>query len=69
MNTALKEKMVEFYNTNAFTHNYIFGFRMNGNIWMVKVTSKILPFVLMLDKQIKMSYNKDRKEERSYELC
>ena len=50
MNTALKEKMVEFYNTNAFTHNYIFGFRMNGNIWMVKVTSKILPFVLMLDK-------------------
>lgn len=50
MNTALKEKMVEFYNTNAFTHNYIFGFRMNGNIWLVKVTSEILPFVLMLDK-------------------
>lgn len=50
MNTALKEKMVEFYNTNAFTHNYIFGFRFNGNIWLVKVTSEILPFVLILDK-------------------
>ena len=42
--------MVEFYNRHAFTHNYIFGFRFNGNIWMVKVSSEILPFVLMLDK-------------------
>jgi hypothetical protein len=50
MNTALKEKMVKFYNNNAYTHNYIFGFRFNGNIWLVKVTSEILPFVLMLDK-------------------
>lgn len=50
MNIALKEKMVEFYNTHAYTHEYMFGFRFNGNIWMVKVTSQILPFVLMLDK-------------------
>lgn len=50
MNTELKAKMVEFYNTNAFTHNYIFGFRFNGNIWLVNVTSEILPFVLILDK-------------------
>ena len=50
MNTALKEKMVEFYNTNAYTHEYMFGFLFNGNIWMVKVTSQILPYVLVLDK-------------------
>jgi hypothetical protein len=50
MNIALKEKMVKFYNNNAYTHNYIFGFRFNGNIWLVKVTSEILPFILMLDK-------------------
>lgn len=49
-NVALFRKMVEFYNTNAFTHNYIFGFRFNGNIWMVKVTSEILETVLKLDK-------------------
>lgn len=50
MNTALKEKMVKFYNTHAYTHEYIFGFRFNGNIWLVKVTSEILPYALILDK-------------------
>ncbi len=50
MNTALKKKMVEFYNTNAYTHKYIFGFRFNGNIWMVKTTSENLEAVLKLDK-------------------
>lgn len=49
-NVALFRKMVEFYNTNAFTHNYIFGFRFCGNIYMVKVTSEILEAVLSLDK-------------------
>ena len=50
MNIALKVKMVEFYNRYAFTHNYIFGFRFNGNIWLVKVSSEILERVLMLDR-------------------
>lgn len=50
MNTALKEKMVEFYNTNAYTHEYMFGFRFNGNIWLVNVTSEFLPYALTLDK-------------------
>lgn len=49
-NVALFRKMVEFYNTNAFTHNYIFGFRFYGNIYMVNVTSEILETVLKLDK-------------------
>lgn len=50
MNIALKAKMVEFYNRYAFTHNYIFGFRFNGNIWLVKVSSEILERILTLDK-------------------
>lgn len=49
-NVALFRKMVEFYNANAFTHNYIFGFRFCGNIYMVNVTSEILETVLKLDK-------------------
>ena len=49
-NIALLRKMVTFYNTNAYTHQYIFGFRFNGNIWLVKVTSEILPYILILDK-------------------
>lgn len=49
-NVALFKKMVEFYNRYAFTHNYIFGFRFNGNIWLVKVSSEILETVLKLDK-------------------
>lgn len=49
-NVALMRKMVKFYNSKAFTHFYIFGFRMNGNIWMVITTSEILEAVLSLDK-------------------
>ena len=50
MNATLKNLMIEFYNTNAFTHNYIFGFRMAGNIWYVTVTAELLPELLKLDK-------------------
>lgn len=50
MNKAIFEKMVEFYNNNAATHNYIFGIIWNGNVYMVKTTSTILAHVLKLDK-------------------
>ena len=50
MNATLKNLMIEFYNTHAFTHNYIFGFRMAGNIWYVTVTAELLPELLKLDK-------------------
>jgi hypothetical protein len=49
-NITLFKKMVEFYNTKAFTHNYIFGFNYKGNVYMVKTTSKVLAYVLKLDK-------------------
>lgn len=48
-NSALFEAMVEFYNNYSFTHSYIFGFRFDGNIWMVKTNSQILPYILKLD--------------------
>lgn len=50
MNLALKAKMVEFYNSRAFTHRYIFGFRAAGNIWFVLVSAELLPELLKLDK-------------------
>ena len=50
MNATLKNMMIKFYNDNAFTHNYIFGFRAAGNIWFVVVTAEILPELLKLDK-------------------
>lgn len=49
-NITLFNKMVEFYNNNAYTHNYIFGFNYKGNVYMVKTTSKLLAYVLKLDK-------------------
>ena len=50
MNATLKNLMIEFYNTHAYTHHYIFGFRAAGNIWFVLVTAEILPELLKLDK-------------------
>ena len=49
-NITLFKKMVDFYNSKAFTHSYIFGFNYKGNVYMVKTDSKILAFVLKLDK-------------------
>lgn len=49
-NITLFNKMVEFYNSKAYTHNYIFGFNYKGNVYMVKTTSKLLAYVLKLDK-------------------
>lgn len=50
MNTVLKMMMINFYNGESYTHNYIFGFRFNGNVWFVFVTAEILPELLKLDK-------------------
>ena len=49
-NTALFEKMVEFYNSRSFTHEYIIGISFQGNIYMVEITSDLLPYILKLDK-------------------
>ena len=49
-NNELKAMLTAFYNKHAFTHNYILGFRMNGNIYYVVVTSEVLDLVTKLDK-------------------
>lgn len=49
-NNEIKKTLIQFYNKHAFTHNYILGFRMNGNIYYVIVDAKELDFVTKLDK-------------------
>lgn len=49
-NTEIKSMLIAFYNKNAFTHNYILGFRMNGNICFTVATSEVLDLVTKLDK-------------------
>ncbi len=46
----MKSTLIRFYNTHAYTHNYILGFRMNGKIYFVTVDAKELDFVTKLDK-------------------
>ena len=50
MNTALLLNMIEGYNTLAFTHHYIFGFRFKGNIYMARAEAHMLPAILKLDR-------------------
>lgn len=50
MNTALFEQMINKYNALAYTHNYIFGFYYKGNVYAVKTTNEVLPYILKLDR-------------------
>lgn len=49
-NIALKEKMIKFYDGHAGAHSYIWGFALNGNVWMVKTGNDELNNALKLDK-------------------
>ena len=46
----MKNTLIRFYNTHAYTHKYILGFRLNKNIYFVTVDGKELDFVTKLDK-------------------
>ena len=50
MNTTLFNHLINEYNRLAYTHEYIFGFTYKGNVYTVKATSEVLPYVLKLDK-------------------
>lgn len=50
MNTTIFNHLITEYNKLAYTHNYIFGFTYKKNIYAVKTTSEVLPYVLKLDK-------------------
>lgn len=44
------QKMVDFYNAHAYTHEYMFAFTVNGNIVVAIATAEILIKVCCLDK-------------------
>jgi len=48
-NTALFNSMIDRYNRASYTHQYIFGFTFEGNVYMTKTDASVLPFVLTLD--------------------
>lgn len=50
MNYQLFKSMIDFYNSKAYTHNYIFGFEYHGNIYMTTQTLTVLPMILKLDR-------------------
>jgi len=49
-NTALFKSMIDRYNKVAYTHDYIFGFAENGNIYACITKSDVMPYVLKLDR-------------------
>ena len=48
-NTAVHERLINHYNETSFTHNYIIGFTYKRNVYAVKATSEILPYITTLD--------------------
>ena len=42
--------MIDRYNELSYTHNYIFGFAFNGNIYVTFTDESVLPYVCTLDK-------------------
>lgn len=48
-NTVIFEKLINFYESKAYAHEYIFGFEFAGNIYSARVGSDVLPFVMTLD--------------------
>ena len=49
-NVMLLNAFINAYNNAASTHNYIFGFEFQGNIYATFTDSSVLPFILKLDK-------------------
>lgn len=47
---ALKNSMVKFYNSKAYTHEYIFGVVYNHKVYIIHANSKVLCQVLKLDR-------------------
>lgn len=49
-NMEMFSKLVSGYNAIAYTHKYIFGYSMSGNVYLTIANSDVLPYVLTLDK-------------------
>ena len=49
-NTSLFKAMIDRYNELSYTHEYIFGFTYQHNVYAVYTTADVLPYILMLDR-------------------
>ena len=49
-NNEIKKMLVDFYNRNAYTHKYIFGYTNKGNVYFVQVDGSMLDYLTKLDK-------------------
>lgn len=49
-NTALFQNMIDRYNAMSFTHQYIYGFCYQNNVYMVRTDATLMPYILKLDK-------------------
>ena len=70
------KKMFQEYNKKAFTHHYILGFYKDGQVFMVKATSRTVSKVLKLDKasrgggcSLRFRPNKKQKELLLKKAC
>ena len=79
-NTILFNTMIERYNEKSFSHDYIFGYNLNGLIYVSIVKKSVLPFVLKLDKAsrgagyaLRFKPNKEQKmflmSQNNFVLC
>ena len=48
-NTVMHERLINYYNKTSFTHHYIFGFELKGNIYAVATTKEVLPFITTVE--------------------
>ena len=71
LNVSILQAMTARYEALAFTHNYIFGFIDRGIVYAVVTDSRVLPYVLTLDRasskngggySVRFSPNKAQKE-------
>lgn len=49
-NMVLFERLIEGYNSKAYTHNYIYGFYFQNVVYMVETTAETMPYILKLDR-------------------
>ena len=46
----LFKKLIDLYNSVAYTHNYIWGFQYKGIVYMATTTAEYMPYICKLDK-------------------
>lgn len=49
-NITLHAHMINRYNELAYTHNYIWGFALDGVVYMATTGSDLMPYITCLDK-------------------